>query len=127
LNPGASLWSLEWIAGVMLQDVISNGAGWRVHTPVKALPFEHLSYGFRADNHSCGNPVLLFAQADEEGFGEFQGQTSYNVIAQVNFQTAGAWPPSVQTTLIPKALASMQTTFAAASSAPQSAFWQPLK
>jgi hypothetical protein len=114
LNPGAKLWTLDWIAEVMLQDLLSENAGWQVQTPVKVLPFDHPAYGFRADNKL----VKLFGQADEEGMREFQGQPSYNVIVQAKF----VYESGMSNTLIPGALEAMQATVAAAS---KNQFWIP--
>lgn len=115
LNPGANLWTLDWIAKVMLQDLLAEHTGWQVHTPVKDLRFDHPAYGFRADN----NLVKLFVQADEEGMRVFQGQPSYNVILQAKFVFDTGMPNA----LISGALAAMQCTVAM--DAPKNQFWVP--
>lgn len=99
----------------MLNDLLGENLGWQVHTPVKVLPFDHLAYGFRADNTF----VKLYGQADEEGMRKFQGQPSYNVIVQVKF----ICEPQMPGALISRALGAMQTTVGV--TATQNQFWIP--
>jgi len=123
LMPAVNLWSVDWIAGMMLQDLLAECPGWQVETPLQALPLGYLSYGFRANNNAHGQPVKLVAQADEEGMRTIGGQQSYIVVVQARFETPVAWGPGAQNTLIPQALNAMQATFAAA--APEMQFWFP--
>jgi hypothetical protein len=129
LQPGAetNLWTLEWIAGVMQQDLLNTEQGWQVHTPVQALPFDHQSFGFRADNHTFPRPLRLFAQADDEGTQELEGRLCTSVMLQANFDTPGGWQPGMQESLIPKALDAMQSLFVAAAGVSGADFWIPLK